>query len=147
MNEELLSRDALIQIVAIKNGFVNTNDDPLLVTLLLNHEVFKHYQNALLSNFESLQINLDVTAERHLKQVKADSEHYVNQTLNALMVKHGEMKTGYTELLAKERIIFNTMLDEKISLLQKWVWVGVGVGIGIAVLSLSAAAVIIALGW
>jgi hypothetical protein len=142
---EVINRDELIQTVAIKYGFILTKDDPLLVVLLLHHEILRQYQEMLLSGLDAVQLNLDAVYERHAKAVRDNAQHYVTQSLNALIQEHGKIQGRFEEMLAKERMAFRGMLSEKVGILQKWMWVSLGAA-GVSLLGMLGTAIFIAVG-
>lgn len=144
MNKDI-SRDAIRQEFVNRFGVIITDNDPLWTWLALNNIVIDQYREVTLNGFDGLQVNLDEMYKRHTETTKLNSEHYVTQSLNALIQVHGGIQARFEEMLAKERMAFRSMLSEKVSLLQKWGWVVLGSAVA-SILAVLVTAALMALG-
>lgn len=124
----VFNRDAIIAEMATRHGIVLSRYDPVFSVIAVHGIILEQYQELLSNSLEDVQFNLDAIYDRHSKAVRDNAQHYVTQSLNALMQEHGKIQERFAGMLAEERKAFSGVLNAKVGILQKWMWVSIGSG-------------------
>lgn len=122
MNNKI-DRDKIRQELVRKFEVIITDNDPIWNWVALHNVIIDQYVEMAVSNFDTVQLNLDAIYERHTAGLKTHAEHYAGQLVNAITKEHANINNGVAVEMEKQRKLMEAMINEKVGMLQKWMWV------------------------